>query len=337
MEISVLSLDSPQLVNDISQIVERGKRLGARQVNSTMILTYWQVGKRINEDILRYQRATYGKQIIASVARQLEEKFGGNFAIRNLRRMMQFADLYADIRIVSTLSTQLSWSHFVELLPIKSEEARNYYSKQIADETWTVHYLRKQIGQKAFESKQIANAQLPIVTSDLKHTFKDAYFFDFLDVKDGYEEDDLEAAILKELELFILELGTDFAFIERQKRMAIDGEESYLDLLFFNRKLQRLVAIELKIGKCKAAYMGQMELYLKWLNKHEKKAGEEFPIGLILCTEASSEKIELLEMCKDGIMVAEYWAELPPKEQLKQKIHEALLAARERIARKKRY
>lgn len=137
------------------------------------------------------------------------------------------------------------------------------------------------------------------------------------------------------MEKFILELGKGFAFVERQKRMIIDGEDFYLDLLFYHRSLKRLVAIELKLGKFQAKYKGQMELYLKWLNKNERQEGEETPIGLILCAESSKEQIELLEMHKDGIMVAEYWTELPPKKELERKLHLALIEAKERFERKK--
>ena len=259
----------------------------------------------------------------------------GSIRRRWVVRMMQFAEIYPDIQIVGSLSRQLSWSHFVELFPIKSKETRNFYARQIAEEGWSVRETRKQIERKAFERKEIANSQLSRSGTDMQHSFKDPYFLDFLGLKEGYLENDLEATILKELEYFILELGKGFAFIERQKRMIIDGEDFYLDLLFYHRKLKRLVAVELKIGKFKAAYKGQMELYLKWLNKYEKQNGEEYPIGLILCAEASSEQIELLEMDKNGIMVAEYWTELPPKKELEQKIHHALVAARERIAQKK--
>jgi RecB family endonuclease NucS len=148
-------------------------------------------------------------------------------------------------------------------------------------------------------------------------------------------EDDLESAILRELERFILELGKGFAFLERQKRMIIDGDDFYLDLLFYNRNLKRLVAIELKIGKFEAAHKGQMEMYLKWLNKYEKQEGENEPIGLILCAESNKEQIELLEMHKDGIMVAEYWTVMPPKEELEAKLHQLLIETKERIARNK--
>lgn len=165
------------------------------------------------------------------------------------------------------------------------------------------------------------------------NTFKDPYVLDFLGLTNGYLEKDIETAILSELEKFILELGKGFAFVERQKRMIIDGEDFYLDLLFYHRSLRRLVAVELKLGKFQARYKGQMELYLKWLNKNERKEGEEMPIGLILCAESSKEQVELLEMHKDGIMVAEYWTELPSKKELEKKLHIALIEAKERFER----
>jgi hypothetical protein len=166
-------------------------------------------------------------------------------------------------------------------------------------------------------------------------SLNDPYLLDFLGLKQTYLEKDLEQAILRELEAFILELGKGFAFVERQKRMIIENEDFHLDLLFYHRNLRRLVAVELKLGKFEAKHKGQMELYLKWLDRYEKKEGELPPIGLILCAESSREQIELLEMHKDGIMVAEYWTELPPKKQLEQKIHSILIEAKERIERNK--
>ncbi len=198
-----------------------------------------------------------------------------------------------------------------------------------------VRELRKQIEKKVYERTEKADILLYHTGLINKGVFKDPYLLDFLDLKDGYLENDLESAILRELELFILELGSGFTFVERQKRMIIDGDDYNLDLLFYHRKLKRLVAIELKIDKFRAKHKGQMELYLKWLNKYEKQEGEQAPIGLILCAETSKEQIELLEMHKDGIMVAEYWTELPPKEILEAKLHEALIEARERLERKK--
>ena len=195
--------------------------------------------------------------------------------------------------------------------------------------------LRKQISTKTFERSSIANLQNTSNHPAIHNTFKDPYFLDFLGLQNTYLEKDLEEAILRELEAFILELGKGFAFVERRKRMIIDGEDFHLDLLFYHRNLKRLVAIELKLGKFEARHKGQMELYLKWLDKYEKAEGELPPVGLILCAESSSEQIELLEMHKDGIMVAEYWTELPPKKQLEKKIHSILIEAKERIGRTK--
>lgn len=230
------------LLKELSQLIEQGKHQIAVQVNSTMTLVFWEVGKRINEEILQNERADYGKNIVTTVSSQLKKRYGNSFGTRNVRRMMQFAEIYPDIQVVGSLSRQLSWSHFVELFPIKSKETREFYAGQIAEEGWSVRETRKQIERKAFERKEIANSQLSRSSTAMQHSFKDPYFLDFLGLKEGYLENDLEAAILKELEYFILELGKGFAFIERQKRMIIDGEDFYLDLLFYHRKLKRLVA-----------------------------------------------------------------------------------------------
>ena len=324
-----------QLFSELSQIIEKGKNEVARQVNSTRTLVYWQVGKKINEHILNNQRAEYAGEIVSTLSTQLKKNFGKSFELRNLRRMMQFCEVFPDVEIVVPLARQLTWSHFIELLPLRNSDARLYYGNKIAESRWTIRETRKQIEQKTYERTEIANLQIATEINDLQYTFKDPYFLDFLGLKDGYLENDVETAILKELENFILELGTGFTFVERQKRMIIDDEDYYLDLLFFHRKLTRLVAIELKIGKFKAKYKGQMELYLKWLDKYDKQEGENSPVGLILCAGKSAEQIELLQMHKDGIMVAEYWTELPPRKELEQKLHQLLNEARERIAQRK--
>lgn len=326
---------SPILFQELSKLIEQGKRQVTAQINSTMTLVYWQVGKRINEDILGNKRSEYGKQIVSTLSSQLTEKYGKSFSAKNLHRMRQFAEIYPEQEIVVSAIRQLSWTHIIAILPIKSPESRTFYIQQIAANHWSVRETRKQIELKAFERSLIANTQLPTHESETADTFKDSYLLDFLGLKEGYLEEDLESAILRELEQFILELGKGFAFIERQKRMIIDGEDFYLDLLFYHRKLKRLIALELKVGKFKAAHKGQMELYLKWLNQYERQADEKPPVGIILCTEASREQIELLEMHKDGIMVAEYWTELPPKKLLEDKIHQAFIEAKERLERRK--
>jgi len=323
------------LLNELSQLIEQSQRQVVSQANSTLTMLFWHIGKRINENILQNKRAEYGKQIVPTVSAQLENKYGRNFTEKNVRRMIKFAEQFTDLTIMSTLSTQLSWSHFVELLPLKNQEAKLFYAQSSASQALGIRDLRKQIEAKTFERTGIANLQ--VIQSDTipANTFKDPYILDFLGLQNTYLEKDLETAVLRELEAFILELGKGFAFVERQKRMIIDGEDFHLDLLFYHRTLKRLVAIELKLGRFEAKHKGQMELYLKWLNRYEKQEGEQPPVGLILCAESSREQVELLEMHKDGIMVAEYWTELPPKKELEQKIHTLLAEARERIERKK--
>ena len=300
-----------------------------------MTLTYWQVGKKINEHILNNQRAEYAQESVSTVSKQLVEKFGKGFAEKNLRRMMQFANVFGDFTIVVTLSRQLSWSHFIELIPLKKDEQRSYYAQKIADEKWSIRETRNQIERKAFERQELASLQIGTDFSELHNTFKDPYFLDFLGLKDGYLENDIESAIIKELELFILELGKGFTFVERQKRMILDGKDFYLDLLFYHRKLKRLVAIELKLGEFEPSHKGQMELYLKWLDKYEKQEDENNPIGLILCAGKSKEQIELLDMHKDGIMVAEYWTEILPKKELEEKLHSLIIEVKQRLENNK--
>ncbi len=323
------------ILNEIISIIEKSKTQLVIQTNSTLTLTFWHIGNRIKTEILKNKRAQYGKHIVVTLSRDLKLKFGRSFNEKNLRRMLQFAEKFTDFELVVTLSRQLSWSHFLVLIPLKTKQERLFYAKLVAENGFGVRELRKQLSKKVFERTKNADLQIYDSKTIEKGILKEPYLLDFLELKEGYLEDDLENAILKELELFLLELGTGFTFVERQKRMIIDGEDYYLDLLFYHRKIKRLIAIELKIDKFKAKYKGQMELYLKWLERYEKQEGEQAPIGIILCTETSKEQIELLEMHKDGIMVAEYWTELLPKEQLKNKLHQALKEARERLERKK--
>ncbi len=329
---------------ELRTLIASSRQRLAGAVNAELTRLYWSVGERLRTEVLGgADRAKYGDQLIQRVGEQLAQEFGRGFEAKNLRRMVQFAQAFPQPEIVATLSRQLSWSHFVNLLPLKTEAGRQFYASQAATHTWSVRELRQQIERKAFERTELASLQASTpVRAELvealgtspAQVFKDPYFLDFLGLRQGHDEADLEAAILRQLEAFILELGRGFAFVERQKRMVIDGEDFYLDLLFYHRRLRRLVAIELKLGRFKAAHKGQMELYLKWLDRHERQSGEEAPIGLILCAESSREQVELLQMHKDGITVAEYWTELPPKAELEQHLHQALLEARERLARR---
>lgn len=330
-----LSPDFDRLFQELSALIEQSRTQVAVVANSALTILFWKVGKRINDEILNNERAEYGKQVVGTISKQLETTYGRSFTEKNVRRMMQFASGFSDSEIVVTLSRQLTWSHFLVLIPLKSREAQLFYADLVGKGALGVRALREQISRKAFERTEIANLQIQSFTPGLQNTFKDPYILDFLNLKNTYLENDLEQAILRELETFILELGKGFAFMERQKRMIIDGDDFYLDLLFYNRKLRRLVAIELKIGKFEAAYKGQMELYLKWLNKYERQEDEREPVGLILCAETNKEQVELLEMHKDGIMVAEFWTTLPPKKELEQRLHQLVVEARERVERAK--
>ena len=249
--------DPPQqgnaLLSDLRQIIRSGKSQAVAAVNSALTLTYWHVGKRINAEVLQGERAAYGEQVIALVAQRLVEQFGKGFEAKNLRRMMKFAEIFHDSSIVAPVARQLSWSHFLILIPLKTLEARLFYARQSIEHLWSKRELTRQIERKAFERAEIADSKLELAAApELAGAFKDPYFFEFLGLPDGYLENDLEQALIRELEQFILELGKGFAFVERQKRMIIDGEDFYLDLLFYHRRLKRLVAVELKIDRFKA-------------------------------------------------------------------------------------
>jgi len=332
---NTIMIDEIALFVKISEIIENRKYRVQTVVNSEATLMFWEVGNHINSTVLDAKRATYGKQIVVKLSQQLQEKYGKSFELTNLRRIMRFAEKFTDYEIVATLSPQLSWSHIIELLPLKSEEARLYYAQDVLDRKIGVRELRRQISRKAYERREIANTRIDEGDMLPFNVFKDPYMLDLHGLKDNFAEADLEKAILLELEAFLLEFGNGFTFVARQKRMTIEDDDFWLDLLFYHRDLCRLVAVELKIGKFKPQYKGQMELYLKWLDRYERRPLENSPIGIILCTAASREQVELLELNKSGIAVAEYWTSMPPKAEFERKIREILTDAKERLSRRK--
>jgi len=332
----MIAQDVDVLHGELRTLISSSRQRAVKAVNAELSQLYWSIGRRLSVEVLGGERAQYGAQLMKGLGQKLEREFGRGFEVQNLRRMVQFAAAFSSSEIVATLMRQLSWTHFLQLIPIKSEAARNYYALQAAADGWSVRELRRQIDRKSYERSRIASPdESASPEAAPEAVFKDPYFLDFLGLRQGYDESDLESAILLQLKAFILELGKGFAFVERKKRMIIDGEDFYLDLLFFHRRLRRLVAIELKLGRFKAAHKGQMELYLKWLDRYEREPGEEAPIGLILCAESSHEQVELLQMHRDGITVAEYWTELPPKAELERQLRTALAEARERLARRR--
>ena len=328
-------IDESAIFEKVSAIIENRKYRAQVAANSEATMMFWEIGQYINSVILDAKRATYGKQIVATLSPQLQEKYGKSFELTNLRRMMRFAEKFADSEIVTKLAPQLTWSHIIELLPLKSDEARLYYAQDVLNRRFGVRELRRQISRKAYERREIANSALTEQSSVPFNAFKDPYLLDILNLKDSYLEADLEKAILADIQKFILEFGRGFTFVESQKRMVVGGEDVILDLLFYNRILRRLVAVELKLGKFKAAYKGQMELYLAWLDEYERLEGEETPIGIILCASANRKKVEMLKMDRAGIAVAEYWTELPPKAVFEQKIKEIMEEAQEQLERRK--
>lgn len=317
-----------------SEVIEEGQAAAARQANLAVTLTFWRLGRLVSGEVLGSERAAYGEQIVVSPGRQLVKQFGRSYEEKDLRRLIQFAQQFPDEQIVVSLGRQLSWTHFRALLPLRTSETRAFCVQEAVGQGLSVRGLRQLIARKGYERREIANAQTVGETAVPRDVFRDPHLLDFLGLEDTFLERDLEAAIIRDMEAFLLEAGNGFAFVERQKRMIIDDDDYHLDLLVFSRPLRRLIAVELKIGKFKAAYEGQIKLYLKWLDRYERREGEESPIGLILCTVASREQIELLEMHKDGIVVAEYWTALPPKAELQARIQQIYEAAAERVARR---
>ena len=342
-ETPIASAATQTLIRDLRQIIEHARGHVAATANYAQTMMYWHIGERINRDVLGNQRAEYGKQIVATVARQLREEYDiTGIDEKNIRRMMQFASLFPDSQIVATLSRQLSWSHFVEVIPLKDDLQREFYLTIAASERWSIRQLRKEIDDMLYERTAIATKPNELIKKELSTlrddnvmspdlVFKSPYFLEFAGLKGMYSEKSLEDCLVTHLEQFIIELGNGFSFVARQKRMIIDGEDFYLDLLFYHRRLHRLIAIDLKKGRFKAEYKGQMELYLRWLEAHEVEPGEESPLGLLICTEGGDEQIELLQLDKAGIKVAKYMTELPSREVLQRQIQKSLEIAKARF------
>jgi predicted nuclease of restriction endonuclease-like (RecB) superfamily len=334
------------LVVELRQLIDAARRRAAVAVNAELTLLYWHVGERIHGEILGGQRAGYGDEVITALARQLTAEYGRGWSARQLRLCIRFAQTYPDVQIVHTLCAKLSWSHLRLLAPLEDSVQRDFYTELCQLENWSVRQLQERMQSMLFERSAISRKPEETIAQELEVLrqeqivspailLKDPYVLDFLDLSDRYLEKDLEDAILRELEQFLLELGAGFTFVARQKRLQIDNDDFYIDLLFYNRKLKRLIALELKIGEFKAEYKGQMELYLRWLAKHEQESDENPPLGIILCTGKKQEQIELLELDKSGIHVAEYLTVLPPRETLQRRLQQSIERARARLLRDK--
>ncbi|HAS6023042.1 TPA: DUF1016 family protein [Vibrio vulnificus] len=330
------------LSQEVAALIRSAKQRAAAAINNEITLLYWQVGNRIRQEVLGGGRADYGKQVIATLATELTAQYGKGWSKRNLAQMVKFAEVFTDAHIVQTLSAQLSWSHFVILCAIDDPLKRDFYTSMAMQERWSTRTLDKRIGALLFERTAISKKPDETIVAELTELrvsgqynknllLKDPYILDFLELNDRYLEKDLEDAILRDIEQFLLELGAGFTFVARQKRIQIDNDDFYIDLLFYNRKLKRLVAIDLKLEKFKHSHKSQMELYLSWLKKYETEEGENPPLGIILCSSKKQEQIELLEMEGSDIHVAEYLTRLIDVELLEQKLQHSIANAKQRL------
>lgn len=335
------------IFDKISGLIEQARKRVANTINHEMVMLYWNVGKTIKEEIIKSNRAEYGKQIIQSLSGELTQRYGKGFSSQNLWYMVQLYEAYPILHAVRGEFKGLNWTHIRTLLPINDDLKRQFYSILCQKEQWNTRILQERINSMLYE--RTAFSKLPEKTIEMQLrelkeknkitpelVFRDPYVLDFLELSDTYSEKDIERAILNALEKFILELGRDFYFVARQKRITVDNEDYYIDLLFYHRKLRCFVVIDLKLGKFKAEYKGQMELYLRYIEKYEMDENENPPVGIILCEEKGKEQIELLFLPHDRIKVAEYLTKLPPKELFVEKLHKAILTAQLKLEQKPR-
>jgi len=328
-------LEQDKLLSNLRSLIDASKNRLATTVNQEMTLLYWNMGRTIQTEILKFERPEYGEQVIDKLGASLHSDYGRGFGPRVLRRTIHFFNCFPDFEIVSTVSTQLTWSHFVELIPIQDKKKRDFYAEMCRMDSWSVRTLREKIGKMLYERTAISQQpgkviedSLSLVKSEDKLTpslvLQDPYVIDFLNLPKNYSESQLESAILNQIEEFLLELGVGFCFVARQKRLSVGSNDFYIDLLLYNRYMKRLVVIELKTTHFKPAHKGQMELYLNWLNKYERQPDEDSPMGIILCTEKGKEIINLFDLVSSNIHVAQYLTILPPKEVFEKKVQEII-------------
>ena len=334
---------SATLLKDVSVLIEEAKKHAAVAINTELTILYWRIGTRINGEVLQEKRADYGKDIMNLLAKELTLTYGSGWGIKHLRHCLNFAEIFTDERIVHTLCSQLSWSHIRLLIYMNDPLKREFYIEICKLEHWSVRQLQERINSMLYERTAISKKPEETIKHDLQKlrqenqispdlVFRDPYLLNFLGLADTYPEKDLESAILAELQRFITEMGTDFAFMARQKRITVDNRDYKIDLLFYHRRLKCMVAIDLKMGEFEAGHKGQMELYLRYLEKYEQVEGENTPVGLILCTGKNEEHVELMQLDKSNIRVAEYLTLLPSRELLQEKLHKAIEMAKNKLA-----
>ncbi len=311
----------------ILALIQEAKNKVYQSANQTQILLYWKIGEYVNK---RLDGSEWGTKTVENLADFIRSKDPSltNFTKRGLYRMRQFYETYPDFEFVSTASTQISWSHHLEILSsTKTQEERQYYINLTLKERLNVHELRRQLQSAHFERSIIADKLLPIsfdnYPKDVIGIFKDSYVLEFLKLPESHSEDDLQKALVKNFKTFILELGSDFSFISEEFRLQVDTEDFYIDLLFFHRELCCLVAFELKIDKFTPAYLGQLNFYLEALDREVKKPHENPSIGILLCRTQNKTVVEYaLNRNISPALVAEYSTKLIDKQVLQNKVQE---------------
>lgn len=337
-----MELDTNYL-KQITDIIKNARTKVETTVNSELIILYWNIGRIIKTQILGDNKPEYGKSIIQNLSQELVFEYGRGYSQRNLFNMVKLYEVIGDEKILHTLCTKLTWSHFRKLIYIKEPLKMEFYATMVLNERWSVRELDERINSQLYERTNLSKKPELTIANDLQLlrdekkmstalVLKDPYVLDFLDLKDSYSEKDLESAIIAELERFILEMGRDFTFVGRQVRLIFQDVDYYIDLLLYHRKLRCLVVVELKLGKFKPEYKGQVELYLNYLEKYEMNEGENPPIGIILCSSKEAEVVELMKLDEARIHVAEVITRT-----LAQKLPEAIDNAKTLLEQRKLY
>ena len=315
------------LAGNLIEIIESSRKNALRKVNEELIRMYWLVGEYLS---VESKNVSFGDKYIDAIAKEIQDVFPGikGFNRRGLYRMKQFYELYKDNSIVTPLLTQLSWSnHLLIMSGWKSNMEREFYMRLCIKEGYSKRELERQINSGYYERYMLSKEKLlPEPIKGLKENpFLDSYVIEFLDLPKNFKESDLRKGLIQNMKEFILEVGKDFTFIDEEYRVQVGGEDFRIDLLFFHRGLQCLVAFELKIGKFKPEYISKMDFYLEALDRQKKKENENPSVGMILCASKDDEVVEYaMSRTLSPMMVAEYKLQLPDKAILQKKLQELI-------------
>ena len=312
---------------DIVQLINQSRANAIRAVNAELINLYWKIGELISRKI---EQSEWGDSVISELAKyiqQNEPEIKG-FSDKNIWRMKQFYEAYKDFPKLSTLLREISWSHNLAIFSrCKTLEEREFYLKLAKRENYSFRELDRQISASLFERTMIGNSKLSTALretdQDVTNAFKDSYIFEFLSLPELHSESELQIGLVRQMKNFILELGKNFLFIGEKYKLQVGNSDFYIDLLFYHRGLQCLVAFELKADKFKPGHLGQLNFYLEALDRDVKKPNENPSIGILLCKDKDSEVVEYaLSRSLSPTMVSEYKTQLPDKKLLQQKLHE---------------